>query len=93
MADGKKYPWNKAKTDDPKAFEGVYAGPDFFANNAPPNNMQFMAVYAGPQMYNPPASPAAGAFLPDDVRFCARCGVGIKKTDRFCRECGAKQPE
>ncbi len=105
----KKYPENHARKErgDARMMEGVYAGPDFFAQQNP---AMFQAVYAGPDFFaqqNPamfqaayagPIPPDAGCFAapPDEntkkLKWCKCCGRTIDADAKFCTECGTPQP-
>ena len=110
MRNKKDYPENHAdrKKNDRRMMEGVYGGPDYFAQQRP-DPMMFQAVYAGPDFYNPQsaqpggfAPPAAPAPSPaaqlqspsddPDRKYCPSCGTPLDKCAKFCHECGTPQP-
>lgn len=109
MCRKKDYPKNHAdgKPDKARITEGVYAGPDFFAQQRP-DPMMFQAVYAGPEFFNPqnaqpgvyrpvPPVPSPSAQLKSpaddpDCKYCPSCGTPLDKSAKFCHECGTPQP-
>ena len=103
-----KYPDNHAGSRRRKSemMEGVYAGPDYFAQQRPdPQMMQ--TVYAGPDYYAQPVRPPIGAPAPDPAqpvsaaqpqgantatKWCHACGMPLLENAKFCIECGAVVP-
>ncbi len=104
MKHEKDYPGNHAfgKQKKAKMMEGVYGGPDYFAQQDP---RMFQTVYGGPDFFAQQSTqtpvPAPGQYgvpapaVADEKKrkWCASCGRDIDASSKFCPECGAPQTE
>ncbi|KAM5360974.1 hypothetical protein ACJA88_014649 [Fusarium oxysporum] len=72
------YPMMQAQTRDLGVFNPINDG-NTTIQPAP-------AYQVGPQR-----GPVQGPVPGSRIHYCTQCGFGCQETDRFCRQCGAKQ--